>query len=98
MDLDLLKESGKHRAFMPRRRFRKLARDNIQGVTRPAIRRLARRGGVYRIGNEIYEEARRALKDRLTEIIRRIVHVMDSGTTPGHERKVSFPLFMSSHL
>ncbi|OJJ98779.1 hypothetical protein ASPACDRAFT_44408 [Aspergillus aculeatus ATCC 16872] len=93
MDLNLLKESGKHRAFMPRRRFRKLARDNIQGVTRPAIRRLARRGGVYRIGNEIYEEARRALKNRLTEIIRRIVHVMDSGTTPGHERKMGNPIY-----
>ncbi|PYI15259.1 hypothetical protein BO99DRAFT_302685, partial [Aspergillus violaceofuscus CBS 115571] len=57
-------------------------------LTHSHLSRLARRGGVYRIGNEIYEEARRALKDRLTEIIRRIVHVMDSGTTPGHERKV----------
>ncbi|CAN9474545.1 unnamed protein product [Alternaria alternata] len=28
---------------------RKILRDNIQGITKPAIRRLARRGGVKRI-------------------------------------------------
>jgi hypothetical protein len=31
-------------------------RDNIQGITKPAIRRLARRGGVKRISGLIYEE------------------------------------------
>ncbi|EDW51009.1 GM11654 [Drosophila sechellia] len=30
-------------------RHRKVLRDNIQGITKPAIRRLARRGGVKRI-------------------------------------------------
>ena len=33
-------------------------RDNIQGITKPAIRRLARRGGVKRISGLIYEETR----------------------------------------
>ena len=33
-------------------------RDNIQGITKPAIRRLARRGGVKRISGLIYEEVR----------------------------------------
>ena len=37
-------------------RHRKVLRDNIQGITKPAIRRLARRGGVKRISGLIYEE------------------------------------------
>jgi histone H4 len=37
-------------------------RDNIQGITKPAIRRLARRGGVKRISGLIYEETRSVLK------------------------------------
>ncbi|CAI9779210.1 unnamed protein product [Fraxinus pennsylvanica] len=32
------------------KRHRKVLRDNIQGITKPAIRRLARRGGVKRRG------------------------------------------------
>jgi histone H4 len=31
------------------KRHRKILRDNIHGITKPAIRRLARRGGVKRI-------------------------------------------------
>ena len=31
------------------KRHRKVLRDNIQGITKPAIRRLERRGGVKRI-------------------------------------------------
>ena len=34
------------------KRHRKVLRDNIQGITKPAIRRLARRGGVKRISGE----------------------------------------------
>ena len=44
------------------KRHRKVLRDNIQGITKPAIRRLARRGGVKRISGLIYEETRRVLK------------------------------------
>ena len=40
----------------------KILRDNIQGITKPAIRRLARRGGVKRISGLIYEETRSVLK------------------------------------
>ena len=39
-----------------------ILRDNIQGITKPAIRRLARRGGVKRISAMIYEETRGVLK------------------------------------
>ncbi|XP_017798986.1 PREDICTED: histone H4 variant TH091-like [Habropoda laboriosa] len=38
------------------KRHRKVLRDNIQGITKPAIRHLARRGGVKRISGLIYEE------------------------------------------
>ena len=43
------------------KRHRKVLRDNIQGITKPAIRRLARRGGVKRISAPIYEDDKRAL-------------------------------------
>jgi histone H4 len=43
-------------------RHRKVLRDNIQGITNPAIQRLARRGGVKRISGLIYEETRGVLK------------------------------------
>ena len=36
--------------------------DFVQGITKPAIRRLARRGGVKRISGLIYEETRGVLK------------------------------------
>lgn len=52
---------------------RKVLRDNIQGVTRGAIRRLARRGGVKRISGLIYEETRSNLKVFLEDVIRRSV-------------------------
>ena len=43
-------------------RRRKVFRDNIQGITKPAIRRLARCGGVQRIPGLIYEDTRSVLK------------------------------------
>ena len=51
-------------------RHRKILRDNIDGITKPAIRRLARRGGVKRISGLIYEETRGVLKRFLTDVIR----------------------------
>ena len=56
------------------KRHRKVLRDNIQGITKPAIRRLARRGGVKRISGLIYEETRGVLKvscavDMLTPVV-----------------------------
>ncbi|XP_052504104.1 histone H4-like [Budorcas taxicolor] len=52
------------------KRHHKVLRDNIQGVTKPAIRRLARRGGVKRISGLIYEETRGVLKVFLENVIR----------------------------
>jgi histone H4 len=56
---------------LPRRhRHRRLLRDSILGVTNPAIRRLARRGGVKRISGLIYDETRGCLKIFLQNIVR----------------------------
>ncbi|KIE02168.1 Histone-fold protein, partial [Metarhizium majus ARSEF 297] len=58
---------GKGRAA----RHRKILRDTINGITKPAIRRrLARRGGVKRISADIYDECRRVLRLKLEEILR----------------------------
>jgi len=52
------------------KRHRRALRDTIQGITKPAIRRLARRGGVKRLSGMIYEETRSALKIFLEDVIR----------------------------
>ena len=44
--------------------------DFLEGITKPAIRRLARRGGVKRISGLIYEETRGVLKVFLEGVIR----------------------------
>lgn len=63
------------------KRHRKVLRDNIQGVTKPAIRRLARRGGVKRISGLIYEETRGVLKVFLENVVR------DAVTYTEHARR-----------
>lgn len=63
------------------KRHRKVFRDNIQGITKPAIRRLARRGGVKRISGLIYEETRGVLKIFLENVIR------DAVTYTEHARR-----------
>lgn len=63
------------------KRHRKVLRDNIQGITKPAIRRLARRGGVKRISGLIYEETRGVLKVFLEQVIR------DAVTYTEHARR-----------
>lgn len=58
-------------------RHRKVLRDSIQGIAKPAIRRMARRGGVKRISGMIYEETRRVLKVFLENVIRDAVTYAD---------------------
>ncbi|KAJ5522896.1 hypothetical protein N7513_003248 [Penicillium frequentans] len=55
------------------KRHRKILRDQILGITKPAIRRLARRGGVKRISSMVYEETRGVLKAFLEGVIREAV-------------------------
>ena len=52
------------------RDFYNIIADFVQGITKPAIRRLARRGGVKRISGLIYEETRGVLKVFLENVIR----------------------------
>lgn len=59
------------------RRHQKVLRESIQGVTKPAIRRLARRGGVKRIAGTVYEETRGVLKVFLEDTIRDTITYMD---------------------
>jgi histone H4 len=53
-----------------KRHTKKAIRETILGITKPAIRRLARRGGVKRISALIYEESRNALKNFLEAVIK----------------------------
>merc|ERR1719238_84750 len=63
------------------KRHKRLLRDNINGITKPAIRRLARRGGVKRISGLIYDETRGVLKTFLENVLR------DSITYTEHARR-----------
>ena len=53
-----------------KRHTKKSIRETILGVTKPAIRRLARRGGVKRLSALIYEESRIVLKNFLEQVIK----------------------------
>jgi len=52
------------------KRHRNRAKDVILGITKPAIRRLARRGGVKRISELVYDEIRLALRNFMDAIIK----------------------------
>ena len=57
-------------------------RDNIQWITKPAIRRLARsQGGVKRMSGLVYEETRGVLKICLENVIR------DAATYTEHAKR-----------
>lgn len=58
---------GKGHAGM--KRHRKILKDNILGITKPAIRRSARRGGVKRLSGLIYEEMREVIKKFLQSVL-----------------------------
>mmetsp|Transcript_39414 Transcript_39414/g.84990 ORF Transcript_39414/g.84990 Transcript_39414/m.84990 type:complete len:120 (+) Transcript_39414:74-433(+) len=62
-------------------RQKRVLKESIQGITKPAIRRLARRGGVKRISGLIYEETRGVLKTFLENVLR------DSITYTEHARR-----------
>lgn len=61
----------------PKRRYRKVTRDSIQGITKPAIRRAGRRGGVKFFSGLDYEETRGALKTTLEYLIRDAVNITE---------------------
>lgn len=55
------------------KRHRKVLRDNIMGITKPAVRRLARRAGVKRISGLVIDETRSVLKAFLEDVIRKTI-------------------------
>jgi len=64
-----------------KRHARKTTKASIEGITKPAIRRLARRGGVKRISALIYQDTRVVLKSFLENVVR------DSITYTEHARR-----------
>lgn len=52
------------------RRHRKILRDNIAGITKPALLRVLRRAGVKRVSGLMYEELRGVLKVWMENIVR----------------------------
>ncbi|KAK4943072.1 hypothetical protein LTR10_017271 [Elasticomyces elasticus] len=77
-------------AQIPKRHRQRLRRvDAMQGVTRPAIRRLARRGGVIRIQREIYDTIRCVLRKELESIIGKLVSMF--GGTDEAKTRPSIP-------
>ena len=60
------------------KRFRKGAtKGNIAGITKPAIRRLARRGGVKRISGLMYDECRQVVQQFLQNVVKDAVTYTD---------------------
>merc|ERR1712100_587916 len=72
-----------------KRHTTKAIKETILGITKPAIRRLARRGGVKRISSLIYDETRVVLRHFLENVIQDL-------PTPNTPRERPSPLSMSS--
>jgi len=54
-------------------RHHRILRDNIAGITKPAMKRILRRAGVKRISGLVYEELRGILKVWLEKIVRDMI-------------------------
>lgn len=77
----MAKSQGK--ATANTKRQKKALKENIRGITKPAIRRLARRGGVKRISGIMYEEVRGILKSFVEGVVR------DSTTYTEHAKRTT---------
>ena len=65
-----LNGTGKIGKNIGTKRLLKTTRELLLGITKPAIRRLARRGGVKRISTDVYNETREVLRVFLEGIVR----------------------------
>ena len=84
---------GKGRGKAAARRRRTALRGNLCGITKTAIRRLARCGGVKRISGLIYEEVRTVLRAFLENVIRTaIIYTEHSKLKTVTARNVVFAL------
>ena len=48
-------------------------KNNIQGLTRPALKRLGRKAGAKRIGGDVYDEVREAVKNFMDDLIKKSI-------------------------
>lgn len=60
-----------------KRHARKSNKSSIEGITKPAIRRLARRGGVKRISSFIYDDTRAVLRGFLENVVKDAIAYTD---------------------
>ncbi len=74
-------KGGKGKVGTKRISQKRSAKASIEGITKPAIRRLARRGGVKRISSFVYDDTRQVLKGFLEGIVR------DAVTYTEHARR-----------
>ena len=74
-------KGGKGYGKVGAKRLQKNKKEVILGITKPAIRRLARRGGVKRISSFVYDDTRQVLKGFLEGIVR------DAVTYTEHARR-----------
>lgn len=58
------------------KRHRRPLRDNIQGFSKPAIKRLAHRAGVLKIASQVYDEMRYLLQKDVNIIIKAAIEFM----------------------
>ncbi|KAG9791541.1 hypothetical protein KCU88_g953, partial [Aureobasidium melanogenum] len=71
--------------FRPRRRPRRILRDNIKGIN-CFCSRLARRGGIGDMEDEVYDTVRDVVKARVTEVIERLAILMRNPPVDGPEQ------------
>ncbi|KAF8277707.1 hypothetical protein TcBrA4_0112230 [Trypanosoma cruzi] len=76
------KKSGEAKGTQKRQK--KILRENVRGITRGSIRRLARRGGVKRISGVIYDEVRGVIKSFVEGVVRDATGV--HGVLPQEDR------------
>jgi histone H4 len=63
------KKSGEAKAVTSGKRAKKVLRDNVRGITKGSVRRLARRAGIKRISGLLYEEVRGVLKSFVEKVV-----------------------------
>lgn len=61
---------------MPPKKVRKVFRNTIQGVTKPAIARLTKMAGVIRVSDDVYEKSREIITKYLEDISVRLVAIL----------------------
>lgn len=69
---------GKGKGKARHRNVRNLE-DAVNGITKPAIRRLCRRGGVKRISGHVYGEVRNVMKGFMEQLIKGSVAYTEHG-------------------